>query len=123
MSPDSERARHLRRSVVTVESTIPPDMTIAEWRKLLASRRPAKRRRRRRPLGLGRAGKVLELRADPAKRADRCDHLHEITTHYNHERKLLTFLAVCRPCGTERVVETQHYEPRYEPTHPIRRAA
>lgn len=121
MTGDSERARHLRRSVVTVESTIPPDMTIAEWRKLLASRRPTKRRRR--PLRLAGRREHLEPGPHSTEQPDRCEHLHEITTHYDDERKLLTFLAVCRPCGTERVVETQHYEPRYEPTHPIRRAA
>jgi hypothetical protein len=122
MTLRSEISPHLSRSVVTIESTIPPDMTIAEWRKLLASRQPAAKRRRR-PRGLGRRGKVVELRPASAREPDPCPHLHETTTRYDHERKLLTFLAVCRPCGTEWILETQHYEPRYEPTHPMRRAA
>jgi hypothetical protein len=122
MSSSSEVPPHLRRSVVTIESTIPPDMTIAEWRRLLASRQPAKRRHR--PLGLGRRGNVVELaRASADDETDPCGHLHETTTRYDHERKLLTFLAVCRSCGTERVVETRHYEPRHERAQPMRRAA
>jgi hypothetical protein len=121
MSSGSEVSAHLRRSVVTVESTIPPDMTIAEWRRLLASRQPAKRRRR--ALGLGRRGKVVELRHTSADETDPCGHLHDTTTRYDHERKLLTFFAVCRVCGTERVIETQHYEPRYEGAQQMRRAA
>jgi hypothetical protein len=112
---------HLRRSVVTVESTIPPDMTVAEWRRMLASRQPAKRRHR--ALGLGRRGKVVKLRPGAAEERDLCGHLHETTTRYDHERKLLTFLAVCRTCGIETVVETQHYEPRHELAQPLRRAA
>jgi hypothetical protein len=121
MSSNSELPPHLRRSVVTMESTIPPDMTVAEWRRLLASRQPAKRRRP--PLGLGRRGKVVQLRRASADETDPCGHLHETTTRYDHERKLLTFLAVCRTCGIERVVETQHYEPRHERAEPMRRAA
>jgi hypothetical protein len=44
-----------------------------------------------------------------------CDHLHDSTTRYDHDQKLLTFLLVCRVCSTEKVMETQHYEPRFEP--------
>jgi hypothetical protein len=50
-----------------------------------------------------------------------CDHVHDSTTRYDHDQKLLTFLLVCPVCGTERVIETQHYEPRFEPS-PARRA-
>ena len=114
-------SQHLQRSVVTIESTIPPDMTIAGWHELLASRTPAKRRRRL--LGRGRRSKVVAPRQAAAEQADSCDHLHETTTHYDHERRLLTFLSVCRTCGTEKVVETRRYQPRYEPTQPQRRAA
>jgi hypothetical protein len=121
MSSSSEIPPHLRRSLVTIESTIPPDMTVAEWRGLLASRQPAKRRRR--ALGLGRREEVVQLRRASAEETDRCGHLHETTTRYDHEHKLLTFFAVCRICGTERVIETQHYEPRHERTQPLRRAA
>ena len=42
-----------------------------------------------------------------------CGHLHDTTTRYDHERKLLSFLLVCPVCGTERVLETQRYEPRF----------
>jgi hypothetical protein len=121
MNSRSEVPPHLRRPVVTIESTIPPDMTIAEWRRMLASRQPAKRRRR--PLGLGRRGNVVELPRASAEETDLCGHLHETTTRYDRERKLLTFFAVCRICGSERIVETQHYEPRYERGQPMRRAA
>jgi hypothetical protein len=121
MTPRSEISPHLQRSVVTIESTIPPDMTIADWRKLCASRRPAKRRRR--SFAIKGGSKVVPLRPARAEEADSCDHLHETTTRYDHERRLLTFLAVCRTCGTEKVVETQRYQPRYEPAQPMRRAA
>jgi hypothetical protein len=44
-----------------------------------------------------------------------CEHLHDTTSRYDAARKLLTFLLVCRICGTEKVVETLEYEPR--PVH------
>jgi hypothetical protein len=47
----------------------------------------------------------------------RCDHLHETTTRYDHERKVLAFLLVCPVCRTEKVVEALEYEPRFQP-HP-----
>jgi hypothetical protein len=43
-----------------------------------------------------------------------CDHLHETTTRYDHAQKLLTFLLVCPVCGTEKIVDAQHYEPRFQ---------
>jgi hypothetical protein len=56
-----------------------------------------------------------------------CGHLHDTTTHYDHAMKLLHFLEVCPHCGTERVVETQRYEPRFtraeSPAAELRRAA
>lgn len=120
MSSRPTTPAHLARSLVTIESTIPPDMTIAHWRRLLASRRGPKRQRRTTWL----ARRSNEARSWPRAEAhDRCSHIHETTTRYDHERKLLTFLEVCRSCGIERVVETQRYEPRYEPTQPSRRAA
>jgi hypothetical protein len=121
MTPRSQISPHLQRSLVTIESTIPPDMTIAEWRRLRASRRPAKPRRRFLP-HTGRS-KVVPLRPATAEQPDPCQHLHETTTRYDHQRSLLTFIAVCRICGTERVVETQRYEPHYEPAQSLRRAA
>jgi hypothetical protein len=48
-----------------------------------------------------------------------CDHLHDTTTRYDHARKLLTFLLVCHSCGTEKVIETLPYEPRFEPLEEI----
>jgi hypothetical protein len=121
MTPRSQISPHLQRSVVTIESTIPPDMTIAEWNRLCASRRTAKPRRR---LLTGSGGrKVVTLRPPTAEQPDPCEHLHATTTRYDHGRKLLSFLAVCRICGTEKVVETQRYEPHYEPAQPLRRAA
>jgi hypothetical protein len=41
-----------------------------------------------------------------------CDHLHDSTSRYDATEKVLSFLAVCRTCGIERVVETLEYEPR-----------
>ena len=77
----------VRQSIAPMESPIPPDMTLAEWRRQRAS----------------------------------CEHVHDSTTRYDHDRKLLTFLLVCSVCGTEKVVETMHYEPRFE--RHVRRAA
>jgi hypothetical protein len=47
--------------------------------------------------------------------AQTCDHLHDTTSRYDHARKHLTFLLVCEACGTEKVVVTLPYEPRFEP--------
>jgi hypothetical protein len=44
-----------------------------------------------------------------------CDHLHESTSRYDHDEKLLTLLLVCPVCRTEHVVETLEYEPRFRP--------
>lgn len=90
-----------QQSVLHVESTIPEGMTIEEWR-----RHP----RRRQP-------------SPPQP----CGHLHDTTTRYDHKQKLLAFLLVCPECGTEKVLETQRYEPRFTPSaapgQPLRRAA
>jgi hypothetical protein len=45
-----------------------------------------------------------------------CHHLHDTTTRYDPVEKKLTFLLICPVCGTERVLETRHYEPRFRPT-------
>jgi hypothetical protein len=50
-----------------------------------------------------------------------CDHLHDTTSRYDAEKKLLTFLRMCRICGIEQVVETREYEPK--PVWPARGAA
>ena len=106
--PPSISEQLARQSVVPMQSTIPPDMTVAQWRRWRSSGLRAERRNRRRfpavPSGL-----------TPVPAAS-CDHLHVSTTRYDHERKLLTFLLVCPACGTERVMETQHYEPRFQPS-------
>jgi hypothetical protein len=83
-------ARLEHDAVLLVECTIPPDLTLDEWR-----RRPERH---------------LTLVPDPS-----CDHLHETTSRYDAAAKQLTFLLVCPECGTEKVVETVSYEPRYVP--------
>jgi hypothetical protein len=98
-----------RQSVVAMESTIPAEMTVDEWRR----QRSAKPRRRRSSRLLAATRRVVPLRPVP------CDHLHETTTRYDHEQKQLSFLLVCPVCGTEKVIESQHYEPRFVPhAHP-----
>jgi hypothetical protein len=74
-----------RQSIVPMESTIPAEMTIEQWR----------RRVPRQPVP--------------------CDHLHDTTTRYDPVEKQLTFLLVCPICRTEQVVETRQYEPRFQP--------
>jgi hypothetical protein len=44
-----------------------------------------------------------------------CEHLLESTTRYDQDQKLLTFLLVCPVCSSEKVVDTQRYEPRFQP--------
>jgi hypothetical protein len=44
-----------------------------------------------------------------------CEHLHEQTSRYDADARLLSFLLVCPTCETERVVETIEYEPRFKP--------
>jgi hypothetical protein len=108
-------AEHLlRQSVAPMESTIPPHMTIEQWRRLRSPGAEPKRRYSAR-VSAG-VRRVVSLRAVP------CDHLHESTTRYDQEQKVLTFLLVCPVCGTEKVMETQLYEPRFEPSHASRLA-
>jgi hypothetical protein len=54
------------------------------------------------------APRVVSLPATP------CNHLYDTTTRYEHAQKLLTFLLVCPVCGTEKIVDAQHYEPRFQ---------
>ena len=90
MKPVSPIGRQLEsQSVRLVESTIPGDMTVAEWRT---------ERRRRRPAS-----------------TQQCGHMHDTTTRYDHEQKLLHFLLICPTCGTEKLIETQPYEPQFTP--------
>jgi hypothetical protein len=103
-----------RQSVRPMECTIPAGMTVKEWRRLRSARpRPARRRPAR---VLAAARRVVPLRPAP------CDHLHDTTTRYDPVGKVLTFLLVCPACGTEKVVETRPYEPRFEP-HPLDESA
>jgi hypothetical protein len=44
-----------------------------------------------------------------------CDHLHELTSSYDHEAKQLSFLLVCPTCRTQRLVETIPYQPSFVP--------
>jgi hypothetical protein len=89
LRPVTSIAEHLeRQSVRNVESTIPEGMTINEWR----------RNRSGGPTATG-----------------PCEHLHETTTRYDHDRKLLHFLQVCPTCATETLIETQPYEPNFAP--------
>jgi hypothetical protein len=72
---------------------------------------------------------VAQWRGRGFTRAIPCDHLHDTTTRFDPEAKLLSFLLVCPVCRTERVVETQRYEPRFipravtRPQLPLREAA
>ena len=43
----------------------------------------------------------------------RCEHLCDTTTRYDHGQKELSFLLRCAACGTEELVETVRYEPRF----------
>jgi hypothetical protein len=89
MRPVSRIHAHLEsQSVRLVESTIPGDMTVAEYR--------------------------THRRLRPAS-AHECGHLHDTTTRYDHEQRLLHFLLICPTCGTEKLIETQPYEPRFTP--------
>jgi hypothetical protein len=44
-----------------------------------------------------------------------CTHLHDSTTRYDHDKKVLTFLLFCPVCRTEKVIDALPYEPRFEP--------
>jgi hypothetical protein len=98
-----------RQGVVHMECSIPPEMTIEDWRRLRSERRrsaPSRSSRLR-----AAAGRVVPLRPVP------CDHLHDQTSRYDAAKKQLSFLLVCNVCGIEQLVETVPYEPRLQP-HP-----
>jgi hypothetical protein len=99
-----------RQSVVPMQSTIPPKMTIAQWRRRRRSSRREPERRYTAPHSPPAASRLQSLRAPS------CDHLCETTTRYDPDLRLLTFLLICPVCGTGKVMETQRYEPRFEPT-------
>jgi hypothetical protein len=103
---NSEVSELASRSVVPIRNAAPPE--IAEWRR----QRSPRRTRRQRARAFAAASRVA------APRAPRCEHLHDSTTRYDHDRKLLSFLLVCPVCDNERVMETRHYEPRFQPGPP-----
>ena len=72
MNSHSATPLQLRRSVVTLESTVAPDMTGVEWRRMLACRQPVKRRHG--ALGPGRRRKVLQVWPAAAEESDLCGH-------------------------------------------------
>jgi hypothetical protein len=119
MTADPNISQELeRQSVMPMDCTIPPEMTVQQWRRMLTERRRS------------RSGRSSRLRVAAARvvplRPVQCDHLHDTTSRYDHEYKQLSFLRVCSICGTEKLVETIPYEPRFEPgsaRHDERRAA
>jgi hypothetical protein len=96
-----------RQGVVPMECSIAPDMTIEDWRRLRSERRRSARSRSSRLRAA--VGRVVPLRPVP------CDHLHDQTSRYDAAKKQLSFLLVCNVCGTETLVETVAYEPRFQP--------
>jgi hypothetical protein len=104
-------AEHLeRQSVVPIESTIPTDMTVAQWRRQRYARPGIARRRSARLFAAAR--RLVPVRPVP------CDHLHDTTTRYDQVEKLLSFLLICPVCGTEKLVETKPYAPHFTPHKP-----
>jgi hypothetical protein len=45
-----------------------------------------------------------------------CDHLHDTTTRYDPVEKVLTFVLICPVCRTEKVLDAQHSERRFQRT-------
>jgi hypothetical protein len=88
MAKTASITEYLSQTVVSIEGTIPAGMTVSEWRR---------QRRHLPPPG------------------ECCDQLCDTTTRYEHDKKLLHFLLFCPECGTEKLIETVPYEPRFEP--------
>jgi ribosomal protein L44E len=100
-----------------VECTIPPNMTIEQWRQLRRGSVPTR-------------GNPWSLLLAAARRVARhgeqpCDHLHDTASRYDHPAKRLELLLTCPVCKTEKVIHSLAYEPRFEPSgatiHPLRR--
>ena len=100
-----------------VECTIPPNMTIEQWRRLRRGSVPTR-------------GNPWSLLLAAARRVARhgeqpCDHLHDTASRYDHAAKRLELLLTCPVCKTEKVIHSLAYEPRFEPSgatiHPLRR--
>ena len=90
-----------------VECTIPPNMTIEQWRRLRRSSVPTR-------------GNPWSLLLAAARRVARhgeqpCDHLHDTVSRYDHAAKRLELLLTCPVCETEKVIHSLAYEPRFEP--------
>ncbi len=99
-----------------VESTIPPNMTIEQWRQLRRGSTVAQRN----PWSL-----LLVAARRVARHGTRaCDHLHDTAGRYDHAAKRLELLLTCSVCKTEKVIHSLAYEPRFEPSratvHPLR---
>jgi hypothetical protein len=43
-----------------------------------------------------------------------CEHMHDTTSRYDPIGELLTFLLICPVCGSEKVIETLQYKPRFQ---------
>jgi hypothetical protein len=61
-------------------------------------------------------GSHLPKAVSAAPRDGGCDHLHEATSRYDSDAKLLTLLLVCPVCRIATVVERLEYEPRFVPS-------
>jgi len=99
-----------------VECTIPPNMTIEQWRQL----------RRGNVLTRGNPWSLLLAAARRVARQGElpCDHLHDTASRYDHAAKRLELLLTCPVCKTGQVIHSLEYEPRFEPSgatvHPLR---
>jgi ribosomal protein L44E len=100
-----------------VECTIPPDVTIEQWRRLRRATVPT--RGNPRSLVLAFARRVRRHGEQP------CEHLHGTASRYDHAARRLELLLTCPVCKTEKVIHSLAYEPRFEPSgatvHPLRR--
>jgi hypothetical protein len=45
---------------------------------------------------------------------ERCDHLHDTVSRYDHAAKRLELLLTCPVCETEKVIHSLVYEPRFD---------
>lgn len=103
--------------VNVVECTIPPDVTIEQWRRLRRAGVPTRGNPWSRLLGA--AGRVARHGEQPA-----CNHLHDTSSRYDHAARRLELLLICPVCKTEKVIHSLAYEPRFEPSgatvHPLR---
>jgi ribosomal protein L44E len=100
-----------------VECTIPPNMTIEQWRQL---------RRGSVPVRVNPWSLLLAAARRVARHGEQpCEHLHDTASRYDHAAKRLELLLTCPVCKIEKVIHSLAYEPRFEPSgatvHPLRR--